>query len=89
MDIGWAVELGRKALLVGIFTAAPLLLAALLTGLLVGIFQTATQLHEQALSFIPRILVMALALAIFLPFMLKLLTNFTQRMIAEAPMLIR
>ncbi len=89
MEIGWAVELGRKALLVGIFAAAPLLAAGLLAGLLAGIFQAATQLHEQALSFIPRILVMALALAIFLPFMLKLLTQFTQRMIAEAPMLIR
>ncbi len=89
MDIGWAIRLGRQALLVGILSAAPLLLAGLLAGILTALFQTATQLHEPSLSFIPRLLIMALALAIFFPFMLRLLLNFTQRMIIEAPMLLR
>ncbi|HHQ41382.1 MAG TPA: flagellar biosynthesis protein FliQ [Chromatiales bacterium] len=79
------IELGRQALYVTALLAAPLLLSALVVGLLVGVFQAATQINEMTLSFIPKLLVLALSLAVAGPWMLQLITGFTRRLIESIP----
>ena len=68
--------------------AAPLLLVALVIGLLVGIFQAATQINEMTLSFIPKLVGMAAALVIAGPWMLKQLVSYTRMLIESIPTLI-
>ena len=68
--------------------AAPLLLSALGVGLLVGMFQAATQINEMTLSFIPKLLVLVLALIAAGPWMLSVIVNYTQQLIAQIPSLI-
>ncbi len=71
------LEIGRHALTVTVLLAAPLLLAALAVGLLIGIIQAATQIQEMTLSFIPKLLVLVVVLLFAGHWMLGLLTDFT------------
>ena len=68
--------------------AAPLLLAALVTGLLVSIFQAATQINETTLSFIPKLLVMAVVLVAAGPWMINLIVDYTRRLFQGIPWMI-
>ena len=68
--------------------SAPLLLSALGIGLLIGMFQAATQINEMTLSFIPKLLVLALALGVAGPWMLQVITSFTQQLFQQIPALI-
>ncbi len=68
--------------------SAPLLLAALGTGLVVSIFQAATQINETTLSFIPKLIVMAVVLVATGPWMLNLLVDYTRRLFQELPWMI-
>jgi len=65
--------------------AAPLLLSALAVGLLIGVFQAATQIQEMTLSFIPKLISLACALLIFGAWMLRMLTEFTLRLFGDIP----
>jgi flagellar biosynthetic protein FliQ len=82
------VQIGQEAIKVTALMAAPLLLSALLIGLLVGMFQAATQIQEMTLSFIPKLAVMALALMVAGPWMIHLVVNFTERLFESIPALI-
>lgn len=82
------ITIGQQALWVTMLLAAPLLLSALAVGLLVGMFQAATQINEQTLSFIPKLLVLVGALILAGPWMLSLITNFTINLIQQIPALI-
>jgi len=73
---------------VAMLAAGPMLLASLLTGLLVSVFQAATQINEMTLSFIPKILVMFLVLVITGPWALQLLVDYIIRLIGSIPTLI-
>lgn len=77
------IDLGREALSVTVMLAAPLLGAALLTGLIVGLFQAATQINEQTLSFIPKLLSMVIALMATGPWLLQTMLDFTHQLIVE------
>jgi len=79
------VELGRQALWITVLISAPLLLAALVVGLLIGMFQAATQINESTLSFIPKLAVLALALALGGGWMLRMLIDFTHNLITNIP----
>ena len=79
------LNLGQQALQLALLLAAPLLLASLAVGLLVGVFQAATQINEMTLSFIPKVLAMAAVLMVAGPWMLQLLTEFTRRLIEGIP----
>ena len=79
------MTIGRGALEVALALAAPLLLAALITGVVVGAFQAATQINEMTLSFIPKLLVMTLVLVIAGPWMLKTLIGYTRELIMSIP----
>ena len=82
------VTVGRHALEMTLMLSAPLLLTALAVGLIVGIFQAATQINEMTLSFIPKLLATATTLVIAGPWMLKLLVGYTRELITSIPMLI-
>ncbi len=82
------ITVGQKALEVTTMLAAPLLLSALAVGLLIGMFQAATQINEMTLSFIPKLLTLAIALAVAGPWMLALIVDFTRQLIANIPYLI-
>ncbi|HEY0973715.1 MAG TPA: flagellar biosynthesis protein FliQ [Solimonas sp.] len=79
------LTIGREALTLALMLGAPLLLTALSVGVLVGVFQAATQINEMTLSFIPKLLAMALVLAITGPWMLRLLIEYTRRLIEGIP----
>ncbi len=82
------MELGRQALEVLLLVSAPMLLAALATGLVVSIFQAATQINEMTLSFIPKLVVMFATLLLAGPWMLSVLTDYMRRLIENIPALI-
>jgi flagellar biosynthetic protein FliQ len=71
------LDLGAKAMWVTLQVAAPVLIAVLVTGLLVSVFQAATQINEQTLSFIPKVLFMTVALVICGPWILHLMMEYT------------
>jgi flagellar biosynthetic protein FliQ len=79
------VTVGRHALEMTLMLAAPLLLTALAVGLLVGIFQAATQINEMTLSFIPKLLAMAAVLALTGPWMIRQLVEYTRGLIESIP----
>jgi flagellar biosynthetic protein FliQ len=79
------VTVGRHALEMTLMLAAPLLLTALAVGLIVGIFQAATQINEMTLSFIPKLLAMAAVLALTGPWMLRTLVEYTRNLIESIP----
>lgn len=77
------IDLGRNALTTTVMLSAPLLMAALLTGLVVGLFQAATQIQEQTLSFIPKLLAMVVALIATGPWLLQVILDYTSTLIVE------
>ena len=82
------LDVGRDALWMTVLLAGPLLGAALAVGLLIGIFQAATQIQEMTLSFIPRLLALVVALFIAGPWMIQVLVTFSKRLIVGIPGLI-
>jgi flagellar biosynthetic protein FliQ len=82
------MTVGQRALEVTLLLSAPLLLAALVVGLLVGVFQAATQINEMTLSFIPKLLGMAVTAVIAGPWMLKLMISYTRELFESIPGLI-
>jgi flagellar biosynthetic protein FliQ len=68
--------------------AGPLLIAALAVGLLIGIFQAATQIQEMTLSFIPKLAALAIALVIGGPWMLRTIVEFTTELFMQIPALV-
>ncbi len=72
-----AVNICRKAIQTVLMCAAPMLIVALVVGLVVSIFQAATQINEQTMTFVPKIVAVLLTLLIFGPWLIKLVTVFT------------
>jgi flagellar biosynthesis protein FliQ len=79
VSFGDVVAIGQQAIFVALLAAAPVLLLSMVVGLTVSIFQAVTQIQEPTLAFIPKIVVSALALLFFAPFILALLTDFAAR----------
>lgn len=89
MENEFAIEVISQAMKVTLMLSAPMLLSALVVGILVSIFQAVTQINEQTLSFIPKILVIIAALVIFSPWMMETMVSYTQDLFASIPELIR
>ena len=87
MSYTLVTDLARDAMLVAMLMAAPLLSVALIIGLLVSILQTVTQIQEQSLSFVPKLLGVAAVFMVGLPWMLQLLVEYTQRLFRSLPAL--
>jgi flagellar biosynthesis protein FliQ len=82
------MTLGRQALELTLMVSAPLLLSALVIGLVVSIFQAATQINEMTLSFIPKLVGMFVVLIIAGPWMVTLLVDYIQRLFNSIPWLV-
>jgi flagellar biosynthesis protein FliQ len=82
------VETGRQALMVMLLLAAPLLITALVVGLVVSIFQAATQINEPTLSFLPKVIAIAFVLAGAGAWMLQTLTDYTRGLYQSIPSLL-
>jgi flagellar biosynthetic protein FliQ len=82
------ITIGQQAVEITLLVSAPLLLSALAVGLLVSIFQAATQINEMTLSFIPKLLVMFFVLVVGGPWMLNLMMDYTRRLFTSIPGLV-
>ena len=82
------MDLAHRMLLVTTMIAAPLLLIALITGLVIGMFQAATQINESTLSFIPKLLLLVLTLFVAGPWILRVLVDFTRDLYTSIPTVI-
>lgn len=82
------VEIGRQAVEVTLMISAPLFIAALTTGLIVSIFQAATQINEATLSFVPKLIVLLATLIIAGPWMITVLTDYVRRLYSSIPSII-
>ncbi len=78
MNAPEALDLAREAIFVALKIGAPIMLIALLVGLVISLFQALTQIQEMTLAFVPKIIVIFFAIMLFMPFMLATLTKFTQ-----------
>lgn len=78
----------RQALITTLYVAGPILLMGLGVGLVVSVFQATTQINEQTLTFIPKILVVLVAVVIFGPWMFHTMVDFTQSVFAQIPQVV-
>ena len=85
MNDQYIIDIGAKAVLMCMMIAAPALLSIMVTGLIVSIFQAATQINEQTLSFIPKIIAMTVALFFAGPWILQTITSFTTEIFHKLP----
>ncbi len=83
MTTEWVLGIGREAILTALIVASPMLIFGLLVGLIISIFQAVTQVNEMTLTFIPKILAVAAALLLFLPWMINRLITFTTQIISS------
>ena len=81
----FVIDLGREAVTVVLFTVGPVLLAGLITGLMISLFQAVTQIQEQTLVFVPKILVVLIGTIILLPWMMAQVLNFVSRLFDAVP----
>ena len=82
----WTVELCRRTIETILLLAAPALGFTLITGLIVSLFQAVTSIHEATLTFLPKVLAVALAIVLFLPWMMSVMIQFTTQMLSNFPM---
>ena len=82
------MNIGRQAIEVTLLLSGPMLLAALVIGLIISIFQAATQINEQTLSFIPKLLGMLLTLILAGPWMLQTMVDYIRRLFESIPQII-
>ena len=89
MENNFVIEVVNQAMKITLMLAAPMLIGALVVGVLVSIFQAVTQINEQTLSFIPKILVIIATLVIFSPWMMETMVSYTRELFTSVPELIR
>lgn len=85
MDPQEAIDLGREALLTALMIGSPVLVAGVAMGLLVGLLQAVTQIQEQTLAFVPKIVAMVLALSLALPWLIVRMVEYSTDLITRIP----
>lgn len=83
-----AMDIVREAVLIIVLLVALILTPSLLVGLMVSVFQAATQINEQTLSFLPRLLITLMVIVMAGPFMMQKIIDFSERLISNIPVLI-
>lgn len=81
-----AVELCREAVILTLLVGAPVMLVSVVIGLVISLFQAVTQLQEQTLSFVPKILAMMLTVLYILPWLIGRMVDYTQDLYHNIPM---
>lgn len=82
------MEIGRQAIEVTLLVSAPMLITALVVGLIVSIFQAATQLNESTLQFVPKLVAMFVVLLLTGPWIIQYMVDYIQRLFGSIPQLI-
>lgn len=77
MSISEVMDVFQASMMVAIKVAAPILIISILIGLVISVFQAATQIHEQTLTFVPKLLAIAIILIVMGPWMLETMKDFT------------
>jgi len=85
MEFRDALELGREAFWMAMYTSAPILIIGLVVGLVIALFQAVTQLQEQTLTFVPKIAAMALAASLFIPWISERMVSYTRELLGSLP----
>ena len=85
MDPLDAIDLGREAVMVMLIVSSPVLVVGMLVGLAIGLVQALTQIQEQSVAFVPKIVAMVLTLSISLPWVIQKLVEYTRELIAGIP----
>jgi len=80
-----AIDIGREMLMIVVLLSAPLLGASLIMGLIISIFQAATQINEITMTFIPKIAAVTIVLIILMPWMLNIIVDFTVKLLVSLP----
>ncbi len=80
METPEVLDVAREAIWVALLIGAPIMAVALVVGLGISLLQALTQIQEMTLSFVPKMMAIFLAVVLFLPFMLRMLTTFTQQL---------
>lgn len=83
------IDMAMQAIYASTAVSTPLLLTALIVGLLISIFQAATQINEATLSFIPKVVAMAIVLALVAPWMIQKMTDYTTDLYKQIPAVAR
>lgn len=89
MDADYFLSVGREAMWVLALAATPILVPALLSGLILGMIQAATSINEQTLSFVPKLVIVGVSLIVFGSMILGLLSDFTISIFERIPDLVR
>lgn len=89
MDQDYFIGIAQQALWILALGSAPILIPALVSGVILGMVQAATSINEQTLSFVPKLIVVAVALVIFGSSIMILLADFTREIFAQIPLLVR
>jgi len=85
MDAQIAVDLGREALTTAVIIGAPILLVGIVVALVVGLLQALTQIQDQTLSFVPKIVAMVAAVALCLPWLIQRMVEYSEVLITNIP----
>ena len=88
MSHALVTDLARHALMVALLVSAPMLLVAITIGLIVSVFQTVTQIQEQTLSFVPKLVAVAVVFLVALPWIMQLMVQYTVELFRSLPNLI-
>ncbi len=83
------IDMGNRTIETALFLSAPVLITTLVIGLIVSLFQAVTQINEATLTFLPKILAVAISLVLFFPWMLSLIVGFTTNLLTNIPTYIR
>lgn len=89
MNAGDVVNLGRDLLMLTLYLSVPVMLVAMIIGLVVSVFQAMTQIQEQTLTFVPKIIGILVAMLLLLPWSLQLIVEYTIRLVQEMPNFVR
>jgi flagellar biosynthetic protein FliQ len=89
MDASYFISVGREAMWVLALASAPILIPALLAGLLLGMVQAATSINEATLSFVPKLAIVGVSIAVFGALILGLISDFTISIFDRIPDLVR
>jgi flagellar biosynthetic protein FliQ len=83
-----AIDLGREAIITSLLIGAPVLLVGVVVGLVIGLFQAVTQVQDQTISFVPKIVAMVGALALCLPWLVQRMVEYSQELIENIPRIV-
>ena len=89
MTEGMVLDLARNALMITLQLSAPILIFSLVSGLIISVFQAVTQINEMTLSFVPKIIAVAVAAVVFGPWMLNSLVTYMTNLFVNLPSLAR